>query len=176
MKPKIKSPTYTKLLEMLIILKAQSISDSSVYTSNVTNNKYERTRVDSVVTTRIHQDVFIADPTIYDDCSMVECYILCKIQSQLRAYNCLWYCDPKLKNNSSNNKAIKRLVEKDILWRTETTNIYVVNPKYIRRGDPFAVLTSTLNMLKDEGKVDVEHITDKKALRSYIIPETLLLN
>jgi hypothetical protein len=98
---------------------------------------------------------------------MTEWHLVGRISSELKEYNALWYCDPKLKKNSSTRKAIQGLIDKGVLFTTETTNIYLVNPIFIRRGDVFSVLATTAELVSESSKVAVEHIVNKKPVKFF---------
>lgn len=113
-------------------------------------------------THRVDQDIYISDTALWHHCTSAEWHLVGRITAELKEYNGLWHCTPELKNSSTIKKAIKGLIIKQILIKTETTNIYLVNPFHIRRGDIFGVLATTAKMLMDSSKVGLEHIKNKK--------------
>lgn len=169
-----KSPTYTNLLETLHNLMSQAINNP-VYSNSINDSKFERSKIANATSIRIPQPIVIADLNVYAGCSMYERYILTVITEELKEYNCLWQCSSTIKKSNAGRQAIKGLIVKTILIKTETTNIYVVNPLYLRRGDLFTVLTTTANMLSDESKIGIEHIINKKPVKEFNIPTPNIL-
>ena len=161
------SPTFIELLVTLHKLKKQA-TVNPIYSNTFTDNSFERVNTNAS-SHRIAQPIVIADASLFSKCTPHEWYLVGIISNELKEYNCLWHCKPEIKKNNTYRVAIKGLVDKKIIIKTETTNIYVVNPLFIRRGDPFAVLATTCNMLEDVSRVSVEHITNKKPIKNYNI-------
>lgn len=123
-------------------------------------------RIDSGATShRIKQEIVISDPSLWDTCDMVKWYMVGRIIRELRTYNALWYCDPKLKKSSKNRQAISQLVESSVLIKTETPHIYFVNPVHIRKGDTFSVLATTAHLLSKSSRVTMDHIVNCKPVK-----------
>lgn len=123
-------------------------------------------RIDSGTTShRIPQEIVISNPELWDTCDMVQWYMVGRIIRELKTYNALWYCDPKIKKSSKNRLAIKSLLAKNVLIPTETTHIYFVNPVHIRKGDTFAVLATTAHLLSKTTKVNKDHLVNCKPIR-----------
>ena len=163
---KQQSSTYLSILDLLFKLSNKTVSGNS-YSTTLDNGTFKRTNLGSA-SNKIPQEIFISDLEFGKNCSPHEWYFLTwVIGLNLKLYNALWYCDPKLKNNGANNKAIKTLINKGVLTKTETTNIYFVNPFIIRRGELFAVLTTTAKILQDEARVGIEHIKDSMAVKEF---------
>lgn len=160
-----KSPTYHNLTDLYFKL-SQMAKDSSLYSSTIDNSGYRRTKTEHN-TSRIRQPLVMADTSFLADCSNQEWLLIKAIMNELKEYNCLWECNKDLKKNSKNRIAISSLIDKNILQKTETTNIYVVNPFYIRRGDLMGVITTTAKLLDNCSKVDATYITNKKPVDDY---------
>lgn len=163
---KQRSQTYYNILDLLHKLEKQKINGES-YATTFENGVFTRAKTNNT-SHKIPQEIVIADMDFARSCSPHERYFLIMVIGlDLKLYNALWYCDPKLKKSSSNLSSIKSLVDKGALSKTETTNIYFINPFIIRRGELFAVLTTTANILEDEAKVDIEHIKDKRSIKGF---------
>lgn len=162
-----KSPTYVNLIDLYFKM-SRMMKDSPVYTQQITGQQFQRTRAQGISSQRIMQPIVMTDNSFLIDCTNQEWLLIKTIMTELKEYNCLWHCDPKLKKNSSNRSAINGLIDKNILIKTETTNIYIVNPFYIRRGDLMSVITTTANLLENTSRVDTTYITNKKPINDYI--------
>lgn len=128
--------------------------------------------------TQLDQDFYMATKELWAQCTPHEWYLLGRIGSELKANNALWHCRPALKLSSGNRKAIKGLLTKKVLVKTETTDIYLINPIYIRRGHFAVVLHTTAKVLMEEPKVGLEHIRDLRAVKELNLTadKQLLLN
>lgn len=160
-----KSPTYHNLTDLYFKL-SQMAQESTVYSSTVDNNGYRRTKTEHS-SSRIRQPLVMADTSFLMDCSAQEWLLIRIIMNELKEYNCLWECSKDIKKNSKNRIAINSLIDKNILQKTETTNIYVVNPFYIRRGDLMGVIATTAKLLDNCSKIDATYITNKKPVDDY---------
>lgn len=118
-------------------------------------------------TDHLVQDFYIASADLWHMCKPHEWHLVGRISSELKKYNALWYCDPALKTSSSTKIAIKELIRKGVLSKTETTNIYFVNPVYIRRGDFKTVLATTACMLSGVKRVTTDHIRDNDPVTKF---------
>jgi hypothetical protein len=154
------SSTYVAILDLLFKL-GQIARVSPMYGTEMNGTQFKR--INSGKTShKLNQTIVIADTTLFRHCSSAEWHLVGTIISELKEYNALWQCSAELKKNSTIRKALKGLIDKQVLIKTETTDIYLVNPAQIRRGDTFAVLATTANMLMNCPKVEPKHITDKK--------------
>jgi hypothetical protein len=131
--------------------------------------KKEPTEFTALTTT---EDFYMNASELWAKCTPHEWYMIGRIGAELKYQCALWYCTSTVKRSSSNWKAIRSLIEKGVLIKTETTDIYFVNPRYIRRGDTISVLYATANMLQDVKKVLPEHITSYKTVKEYTPPVT----
>lgn len=164
------SQTYMMLLDLLF--KTNTIK-GSIYSTSIDGNKYSRNKTNET-TQRIPQELTITDITILEDCTPLQHHIICMIQYQLKEYNALWECPNKFKKSSTGKIALKGLIDRKILIKTETTNIYIVNPLYIRRGDFHSVLITTATMLSNISKVTSLQIADKKPVKQFTAPDTMI--
>lgn len=161
-----KSETYNNLTDLYFKL-SQMTQESTVYSTTANSNGYQRTKTEHS-SSRIRQPLVMADTSFLMDCSAQEWLLIRIIMNELKEYNCLWECNKDIKKNSKNRVAINSLIDKNILQKTETTNIYVVNPFYIRRGDLMGVIATTAKLLDNCSKVDSTYITNKKPVDNYI--------
>lgn len=137
-----------------------------MYQSQMNGNTFERSKT-AHSTEHLVQEFYIAAKELWQMCTPHEWHLIGRIGTELKEYNTLWYCDPSLKTSSSTKMAIKSLIKKDVLFKTETTNIYWVNPLYIRRGEFKTVLATTAHMLMDVSKVTTDHIRDNKPVTKF---------
>ena len=76
----------------------------------------------------------------------LEFLLIRQIANDLVYCNNLWRC--KLDFNSKGNRAsLTGLLEKKIIFKTDCKNLFVVNPYYIRFGEFYEVLYSTMNIV-----------------------------
>lgn len=164
------SLTYMMILDLLFKTGKQTIP-SPVY-GNTIDSSGQFSRSNSGATShKFPQPIVIANTDLAEICTSAEWQLIATLIKELKEYNILWKCDNELKNkNSTVRKAIKGLIDKGVLIKTETTNIYIVNPLHLRRGDILSVLTSTANMLIGEGKVDSEHVRNIRPVKNFTIP------
>jgi hypothetical protein len=81
--------------------------------------------------------------------------LVIQIMIELKLNNVLWQYDPLLKP-----KIITELKKRGILFKTETTGIFIVNPFFIRKGRIDASLTCMLILLEKPAKVTTDHIKE----------------
>lgn len=160
-----KSQTYINLIDLYFKF-SQLIRDNPIYSNRIDNNGYRRDKVQGT-SHRIMQPIVMADTAFIEQLTNQEKLIVMRIMCELKEYNCLWLCTDDIKKNSSNRTAINGLINKNVLQKTETTNIYVVNPFYIRRGDLMGVVTTTAKHLENASKVDASYITNKKPINEF---------
>lgn len=164
MKPNTFSPTYVRLLDLLF--KTRLIS-RPLHATTQTGMDFHRmpTGRDSLMST---EDFYMNASELWAQCTPHEWYMIGRIGADLKYLCALWYCPAGIKNNSSNKKAIKGLIEKKVLFRTETTDVYLVNPNFIRRGDVATVIYTTASILQNTSKVSPDMIKNYKAINSYV--------
>lgn len=159
------SQTYYNLVDMLFKLGNKSII-SPVYNNSFSGNRFELVN-SGTKTHRIYEPICIANTKLWELCTPAEWHLVGRITTELKDCCVLWECNKELKKNGNVVKAIKGLIYKEILIKTETTDIYVVNPTHLRRGDPFNALSTTADTLKDEVKVGREHIRNRKPVKEF---------
>jgi hypothetical protein len=156
------SPTYVSILDLLY--KTSTIK-LPVSKSSFNNGNYSRESTGHESVT-LSQDFYVAAAELWSMCNSSEWHLVGRISSELKSYNSLWKCPSELKKSNGTAKAaISSLIQKNILIKTETTDIYLVNPIYIRRGDFLAVLNTTASLLMNEAKVAEEHIKNCKPIK-----------
>lgn len=74
-------------------------------------------------------------------------FVLDHIATNLKKYNLLWHFPPTRK--SQEQIALKELIDKRILFRTETVGMYLVNPIKVWRGTIFSAVECTKALLRD---------------------------
>lgn len=117
---------------------------------------------------RVQQEFVVTYKDLPNLLTSAEWYMVGRIAQELKYGNFLWYCLPEYKKSSHDRTllaGLKKPVEKDgkvirdaILIPTETTDIYIVNPKYLRRGDFIYVLAATAELIMDSPRVTKDHI------------------
>lgn len=155
---------YTRVLQFLT--KAE-LEDQYLYGVKKVGNGFTRDKVEGYTQRLKGQEIVIADTSLFNNCTSAMWYIVGVICTKLKRYNMLWYCEPSIKKSSTNKIALKKLIELQVISPSEETNIYLVNPEYIRRGDYITVLTTTATMLEKHDKITKELIVDKRAVSSY---------
>jgi hypothetical protein len=165
------SPTYVAILDLLFKTKGTKMPTFQIVQQNGRFNRV-MTGLDS---DRLDQDFYVAASDLWSICTQAEWHLVGRISTELKSYNALWYCDPKLKNNGNAKKSIKGLVDKSIIFKTETPHIYLINPIYIRRGEFFTVLNTTAGALQDCKKVTTDLVVDYQPLRGACYSREQLL-
>lgn len=157
------SPTYVRLLDLLF--KTKLISRPAHVTTQTGMEFYRApTGADTLIST---EDFYMNASELWSQCTPHEWYMIGRIGAELKYLCALWSCTPEVKTSSSNKKAIRGLIEKKVLFKTETTDIYLVNPNFIRRGDVATVIYTTAAMLQDSTKVTLDLVKTYKAVTSY---------
>ena len=54
-----------------------------------------------------------------------------------------------------------------MLWKTDVTHYYFVNPTYIRRGKELEVLYTTGQMIYEHNGIDHTLLRDKRAIKDF---------
>lgn len=155
-----RSATYTALIE-LIIKTEREATENNIYSTEIKNGIIERLRL-QYKTKRLAQPIVITHLDLVNMCTSAEWYLVGIICSQLKEYNALWLCNEDIKKNSTHRKSIKSLIANRILIKTETVNIYIVNPLHIRRGEFYTVLSTTAKLLENASRVTSIHYVNKK--------------
>lgn len=159
------SPTYIQLID--IIFRTKLISTTNSHSSF--NGHAWRVSAGDGTNVRPAQDITISDTELYSKCTSAEWHLCGRILSELKMNNALWACPDEIKHNGTIRKAIAGLIVKDVLIKTETTNIYVVNPLHMRRGDFMPVISTTASLLYNASKVTTDHIVNKRAVKAFDI-------
>lgn len=147
------SPTYVHLLDLIFKIKTSEVTTS---TQKLEGNKLNIISIGK--SDRVIQEITIANDELWSMCSPTEWYLLGKIGRELKYGNALWQIEPEFKAKSSNRRTIATLVAKNLMIPTETTNIYIINPFYLRKGDLIRVLHGTAEQLINVTKVLPDHI------------------
>lgn len=166
---KAKSRSYFILLD--ILFKTKTKKRTEVYTTTQDNNEIKRNKIDVVNVAPDQEGISITDNRLFKMCTPPQWYIVGIITYDLTMNNALWECPPNIKNSGTLKRALKGLLDMNILFKTETTNIYLVNPFYIRRGNFYTVCMTTLSLLETTSKIQTKHIMNMKGVNSMPTPE-----
>jgi hypothetical protein len=135
-----------------------------VVSENYSLRKYQRTATGMQTITMDLPFTQISTNWIEDMSERAQLFIIRKVIPGVRMYNLLWhYSTPK---KTSEKLAIKELVDKQILFRTEVPGIYLLNPIKVWRGTIFGALEATRRLLFTHRKPSLDIITDLKAPRN----------
>jgi hypothetical protein len=144
-----------------------------IKTTDIQGNKYSRNSTDEK-SYRLKEPIVVTNTNLIDICTRAEWYMVGTIMKEMYEYNALWACDPIRKRNSSDyRRTLAGLVRKEILFATEVRHMYLVNPVHLRRGDPFAVVATTANMLMNKRPVP-DMLVDKKPVHTLQFEHQLL--
>ena len=157
------SPTYVHLIDLLFRTQTMKMD---IHQVSMAGGAFQRVKT-GLKSDQLQQDFYISASELWAQCTPHEWHLVGRISAELKEYNALWHCDPAIKKSSSNKRAIADLIEKKVLIKTETTDIYIVNPFFIRRGDFKTVLATTAYSLMDAKEVSLEHIKDRKAVKDF---------
>lgn len=165
-----KSPTYYLMLESYLKAVAKGSLQVS-HKESADSTSYEQ--IETIETFKIFQDISIIAQKFMDDLETAELKMVMKIVNDLKMNNALWYHKPK---DSRDYKTIASLVKRDLLIKTEDSNIFVVNPEFIRRGTIASVLAQTMKHLSTMSKVDISLIHDLRYKKIEVIQYDRLHN
>lgn len=145
---------YTTTLEMLCYLLTHGSKQSS-YKESLDAKGYSREETGD--TFKLFQDSVMMIQGLKNGLSAAASKMIDRIGDELHMNNALWYHKPE---NNKEYTVLKELIDKCILVRSEDSNIYLVNPFYIRRGSPQSVLSLTMNILRGTTKPTTDHIRE----------------
>ena len=147
------SYTYMMLVDLLFKAKVDKTNDTTqTFTGNSLNV------IKTGTSDRIRQEITIANDELFTLCNKNEWYLLGRIGTELHYGNALWACSDEFKATSQGRTTIASLKKKNLLIPTETKDIYIVNPFYLRKGDLLKVLVGTAELLIDEINVQLAHV------------------
>jgi len=135
---------------MLEGLKVQSLSitgKANLSKVTINSNEYYKENLNET-TQRLLQATRTISSVLFDSSkiSNIEFMVIREISKDLVYCNSLWRCTLDF-NNKSNRVAMAGLLEKQIIFKTECKDLFIVNPYYIRYGEFFEVLHSTLRII-----------------------------
>ncbi len=155
------SPTYVHILDLLFKLKSQKVPGMTQIISGGKLNIIPT----GATSDKVLQELFVSASELWELCNNPhEWFMIGRIGNDLKYGNALWEVSDELKSRSKNRQILASLIRKGLLIPTETTNIYIVNPFYLRKGDMLRVLYGTAEILADNVKVLPEHIRSIKVL------------
>jgi hypothetical protein len=141
--------------------------------TEIQGNTYSRNSTDEK-SYRLREPIVITNTNLIDLCTRAEWYMIGSIMQEMYEYNALWLADKDKKRNSREyRRTLAGLVQKEILFATEAPHMYLVNPVHLRRGDPFAVVATTANMLMNKRPVP-DMLVDKKPVHTLQFEHQLL--
>lgn len=147
------SSTYMNLIDLLFKLKIDKVNDTTQTFSGNSLNVVKTGQSD-----KVKQEITIANDELYPICNKNEWFLLGRIGIELHYGNALWACPADIKDNSQSRTTLASLKKKRIIITTETLDIYIINPFYLRKGDLLKVLTGTAELLINEPKVLLAHV------------------
>jgi hypothetical protein len=154
---------------------ANSARAYNVNSTDLNGHRYSRNTT-GTTSFRLQEPIIVSQTDLVDLCTRNEWYIVGLVMKEMYEYNALWLADAlKKRTNNGYRLGIIGLVKKEVLYYTETANMYLVNPAYLRRGDPFAVAATTANMLMNAKPVP-EMLTDKKPAKSFDFSKAIVHN
>lgn len=155
------SRTYVYLLDLLFKLKVDKFDTTAQESSgnrlNVISTGFKSDRV--------IQELTIANDELWSLVSAPEWYELGRIGRELKYGNALWAPTPEYKQKSRNRAILSSLAKKNLVVPTETVDIYIINPFYLRKGDLLRVLHGTAELLVGCERVTIDHIKPVKGIQ-----------
>lgn len=154
-----------KLIGIAQLLKDQmraiTMTQTVVDTRGIIENKVE---LETYINT---QDIVISDQELFSKCTSAEWHLIGRITYDLKMCNALWKWPEDMRNNSTVKKAIRGLIQKNILSKTSAKHIYIVNPTAIRRGKDWKVALSTAQAIHDNSGIDESIIRDLRPIDRF---------
>ena len=93
-------------------------------------------------------DSRVINTQLFQELNLTEWKIVIDICNKLKYCNALWKNEVASVNNNSQRLALNKLISMKVLIKTEIRHIYIVNPYFIRYGEYYSVLYSTLSIIK----------------------------
>lgn len=162
----------------LLLLFSDELS-KSVYQRRIVEEKLVLNmllRQDNGSTTLATKDLFytsVTRKTFAGLTKITRLYILEYILDEMCMFNLLWKRPDNATENSQHRKILKELVDAKLLFPTEVTGIYLVNPLKLFRGNPITSVEATRELLKSNGnRPDAKLIKDLRPGDKYVLKNT----
>lgn len=166
---------YAELLKTFIVLQNKAKAEPT-YKVSASREGYSRDPTGDV-SKRIRQPIVITENTLYDMCTSAEWHVVGRIIRDLKECNALWHLPQEDKDRSGTlRRALKGLIQKEILLDTGSTGFYLVNPLYIRRGDLLTVVATMIKELEGATRITLDHYKNLKPVRKMEFDQIALMN
>lgn len=159
-----------------LLLQFSDELSKSVYQRKIVEEKFVLNaliRQDNGSTTLATKDLYytsITKRTFKGLSRLTKLFILEYIVDEVCMFNLLWRRPDELVLKSQNRKVLKELVEAKLLFPTETTGIYLVNPLKIFRGNPITSVEATRELLRENNnKPEARLIKDLRPGDKYTL-------
>lgn len=86
---------------------------------------------------QLQGEIFISSGDIYDNLPWAAIKLILQIQQELVMNNPLWQCTDV--STARKRGTLKKLIDREILYKIGETDIFLVNPQKIRKGRPLSV-------------------------------------
>lgn len=138
------------ILNNLRIIALEATKQRTISKTEVNSIEYFKTNTDVQTKAIIQSTITISKSLLKDDyLTNAEKLLILDISNDVKYCNNLWLCKSTVYNNRTSANALKELIKKNIIYSTETKHIYIINPYYIRYGEFYEVLFSTMELCKD---------------------------
>lgn len=143
------------ILNNLRVTALEITKQKSITKTEVNSIEYYKTNTSLNTKSLIQSTVTISREILKEGfLNNAEKVLALSIGYEIKYCNNLWAVPPDLYDNKTSYTALRSLVQKHILYATETRRIFIVNPYYIRYGEFYEVLFSTMELCKEKLTVD----------------------
>jgi hypothetical protein len=160
----MKHPAYYRLLEISDFIRSTSF-EREIVSERYEDGKLTRTKTGHSSSSFASPFAQLSLDWISGLSSPTALFVIQHLIHDLKLYNLLWYWPTPKK--SSEKLILKELVDKAVIFRTETIGIYLVNPLKLWRGTKFSCVECTKALLREHRVPSIELIRDLKPAAQY---------
>lgn len=128
-------------------------------------------QIESIEQFQVPGEIFISSADIYDDLPISAIKLILRIQKELMYNNPLWECPDK--SDSNVRAAIAKLRRRDILIPIEKTDLYIVNPLFIRKGRALSIYAALWSYSYQKCQQDKNWKPTREDLRPLLAPKKI---
>lgn len=160
-----KIPAYIQLLEISDTLRGLNYKRELVSEEYIDDNTLQRSSTGLTTSMLRNQFTQITLDWAHELSNAAILFVFKHIVHELKMMNLLWHRLPTRK--TAENRIIKELIDKQIIFRTEAIGMYLVNPTRMWRGTVFSAVEATKTLLREHGKPRPELVHDLRPNKEY---------
>jgi hypothetical protein len=151
--------TNQRLADMWDKMKSEVVLGYKAGAKKITNTSYS-SKGSSQRQLLIPTEFVMVDPSLLTSLLAGSQKVVMRIIAELKKNNALWYCEYRLKGKIERHISVLR--KKNVLLKTDDTNIHLVNPWLIRRGSVDGVIIATTILIDKSDELSEKLVKDLK--------------